>query len=87
MKLWQSMQGHRGIRQCGMGGRTGNTIWGEYWADVYGVGLLSMQWCSGGATWGHGSVGHLRQNIGGVMVCYIIWSGCPCNGTGGPVDF
>jgi hypothetical protein len=39
----------------------------------------NMQGCRG--------VGYLRQNIGRVMVCYIIWSGCPCDGMGGPVDF
>jgi hypothetical protein len=43
--------------------------------------------CSDGGTWGRGSVGRLRQNIGGVVVCCIIWSGCPHNGTSGPVDF
>jgi hypothetical protein len=36
---------------------------------------------------GCGGVGHLRQNISRVMVCYIIWSGCPCDGMGGPVEF
>jgi hypothetical protein len=34
-----------------------------------------------------GTCGRLRQNIGRVVVCYIIWSGCPRNGMSGPVDF